>query len=197
MLLVNYFSNYKNKKINPMETLYYILLLITLVINIGALISFIKAPVARVSGKIPQLNVSKTVDIYTKDYPKNDTVKGMLITIIILSILIIITQFFIHSSTNSGIYPLLIQIILALSMIVAAIVGIVFLSLINFKNTAKLNVKNIFLELDIHTNNLNINVINALSYMGYAFTIITGIYGLLLYGFITVFFYNVKKSLKY
>jgi hypothetical protein len=167
-----------------MIKLYNILLLITLVISIGALISFIKAPVATVSGKISQSNVSKSVNIYTKDYPKNDTVNKMLNVIIVLIILIIIINLFIHSiPDNFAIYIISIQILFALSIIISAIVGIVFLKLINLKNTDGLNMKHIP-EFNIHTKNTNINIINNLSYMAYAFTIITGICGLFVYGVI-------------
>jgi hypothetical protein len=153
-----------------------ILLLITLLVTVGALISFLKVSVANVSGKIPKLNVSKNLDIYTKDYPENKKVRNTLIIIISIIIVFILHNLFIYKPFRQRVVPSVIGLLLSLSIIITAIVGIVFFSSMDLKNGNSLGMKNILFEFSINTNNKNIILINTLTYMAYVLAIVSSLF---------------------
>jgi hypothetical protein len=148
---------------------------ITLLISIIALIIFNKLSVAKVSGKIPKLNISKNVNVYTKDYKKSKAVQNTLIIIICLTATIILNNFLIRKIFKNQFIRSIIILLLASAIIITAIVGIVYLQSMNLKNVDSLDIKNMLFELNININNRNIIVINTMTYITYAFAIITGL----------------------
>ena len=148
---------------------------ITLLISIIALIIFNKLSVANVSGKIPQLNISKRVNVYTKDYKKSKAVQNTLIIILCLTATIILNNFFMSKIFKNQLVRSIIILLLAPAIIITAIVGIVYLQSMNLKNVDSLDIKNMLFELNIDINHTNIIVINTMTYITYAFAIITGL----------------------
>ena len=149
---------------------------ITLLLSIIALIIFNKLSVAKVSGKIPKLNISKNVNVYTKDYKKSKVVQNTLIIILCLTATIILNNFLISKIFKKHpIIILLFILLLALAIIITAIIGIVYLQSMNLKNVDSLDIKNMLFELNINIDNTNIIVINTMTYITYAFAIITGL----------------------
>jgi hypothetical protein len=148
---------------------------ITLLISIIALIIFNKLSVAKVSGKIPKLNISKNVNVYTKDYKKSKAVQNTLIIIICLTATIILNNFLIRKIFKNQFIRSIIILLLASAIIITAIVGIVYLQSMNLKNVDSLDIKNMLFELNINIDNRNIIVINTMTYITYAFAIITGL----------------------
>jgi hypothetical protein len=148
---------------------------ITLLISIIALIIFNKLSVANVSGKIPQLNISKSVNVYTKDYKKSKAVQNTLIIILCLTATIILNNFFMSKIFKNQLVRSIIILLLAPAIIITAIVGIVYLQSMNLKNVDSLDIKNMLFELSIDINHTNIIVINTMTYISYAFAIITGL----------------------
>jgi hypothetical protein len=161
---------------------------ITLLLSIIALIIFNKLSVAKVSGKIPKLNISKNVNVYTKDYKKSKAVQNTLIIILCLTATIILNNFFLRKIFKNQFIRSIIILLLASAIIITAIVGIVYLQSMNLKNVDSLDIKNMLFELSINIDNTNIIVINTMTYITYAFAIITG---LLCTGLTTVSF--IKK----
>jgi hypothetical protein len=128
-----------------------------------------------VSGKIPKLNISKNVNVYTKDYKKSKAVQNTLIIIICLTATIILNNFLIRKIFKNQFIRSIIILLLASAIIITAIVGIVYLQSMNLKNVDSLDIKNMLFELNINIDNRNIIVINTMTYITYAFAIITGL----------------------
>jgi hypothetical protein len=148
---------------------------ITLLLSIIALIIFNKLSVAKVSGKIPKLNISKNVTVYTKDYKKSKVVQNTLIIILCLTATIILNNFLTRKIFKNQFIRSVIILLLASAIIITAIVGIVYLQSINLRNVDSLDMKNMLFELNINIDNTNIIVINTMIYITYAFAIITGL----------------------
>ena len=158
-----------------MHRLHYcsILIFIALFVAIIALINFNKASVINVNGKIPQLNVSKNVNVYTKDFPKSKSVRTTFIIIIALTIVLILHNLFIYKLFRRRIIPSIIGLLLSLAILITSIIGIVYFKSLDLKNVDSLDIKNMLFELNIDINNTNIIIINTLTYLTYGLAIIS------------------------